>query len=128
MRALHKPPTLTALMRNRTVRLAVTGLSQSGKTAFITSLVHNLLGAVGRPGRLPFLRATAERRILAARLLASARDVLPQFPLKSTIAALAADPPQWPSRTTDLRRARLLLRFSPRGLLGRGNPIGRALG
>jgi uncharacterized protein len=128
MLALENLPTLTALMRDRTVRLAVTGLSRSGKTAFISSLVHNLLGAVGRPGRLPFLRVAAERRILAARLLAPERGGIPQFPLQATIGALAADPPHWPSSTTDLRRARLSLRFSPRGLLGRGNPIGRALG
>jgi predicted YcjX-like family ATPase len=128
MRAFDNLPTLTALMRDRTVRLAVTGLSQSGKTAFIASLVHNLLSAVGGPGRLPFLRAAAERRILAARLLAAERGAIPQFPLEATIAALAADPPRWPASTTDLRRARLLLRFSPRGFLGRGNPIGRALG
>jgi uncharacterized protein len=127
MPALDNLPTLTSLMRDRTVRLAVTGLSQSGKTAFVSSLVHNLLGAVGRPGRLPFLRAAAERRILTARL-APERGGIPQFPLQATIGALAADPPHWPSSTTDLRRARLSLRFYPRGLLGRGNPIGRAFG
>jgi predicted YcjX-like family ATPase len=124
----EKRPTLTGLVRDRTIRLAVTGLSKSGKTAFITSFVHNLLGAVGRPARLPFLRAAAERRILAARLVASDDDLVPQFPLRETVEALAADPPRWPQSTTDLRRARLSLLFSPGGLLGRGNPIGRAVG
>jgi uncharacterized protein len=119
MRVLDRLPTLTALMRDRTVRLAVTGLSQSGKTAFITSLVHNLLGAVGRPARLPFLRAAAERRVLGAQSLARAGNAVQQFPLEETIAALAADPPHWPPSTTDLRRVRLSLRFSPRGLIGR---------
>lgn len=125
---LDKLPTLTALFRDRTVRLAVTGLSQSGKTVFITSLVHNLLSAVGRPARLPFLRAAAERRILAARLRAPETDTLARFPLEATVAALAADPPHWPPSTTDLRRLHLVLRFSPAGLFGRSNPIGRALG
>ena len=41
-------PTLTALLHDRTLRVAVTGLSQSGKTAFITSLVHNLVGTVAK--------------------------------------------------------------------------------
>ena len=36
---------------NPTLRLGVTGLSRSGKTVFITSLVHNLLNG----GRLPLL-------------------------------------------------------------------------
>jgi predicted YcjX-like family ATPase len=122
---LDKLPTLTALVYDRTLRLAVTGLSQSGKTAFITSLVHNLVGAAGRPGRLPFLRAAAERRILAARVLAPGDNAVSQFPLEKNVAALAGDPPHWPRSTTDLRQVRLALRFAPGGLLGRRSPIGR---
>jgi hypothetical protein len=124
LRALNKLPTLTALVRDGTVRLAVTGLGRSGKTTFITSLVHNLLGAVGRPGRLPFLRAAAERRIRGARLLALEADEVPPFPLEETVAALAADPSHWPPSTTDLRRVRLLLRFSSAGLLRRAKLLG----
>jgi uncharacterized protein len=111
MRVLDRLPTLTALARDRTLRLAVTGLSRSGKTAFITSLVHNLLTVVGGPGRLPFLRAAAERRIRGARLLAPLDDVVP-FPLGDTVAALADDPPHWPAGTIDLRGVRLSLMFS----------------
>ena len=120
----NKLPTLTALLHDRTLRVAVTGLSQSGKTAFITSLVHNLVGAVGRPGRLPFLRAAAEQRIVAARVLAPDDHSGDRFPLEQNVAALAADPPHWPPSTTDLRQAHLVLRFSPGGLLGRESPIG----
>ena len=123
MRVLDSFSTLTPLARDRTLRLAVTGLSRSGKTAFITSLVHNLLSAVGRPGRLPFLQAAAERRILGARQLATADDV-PPFPLGDTIAALAADPPHWPAGTTDLRRVRLSLMFSSAGFFRRSGLLG----
>jgi uncharacterized protein len=119
LRALDKLQTLTALVRDSTLRLAVTGLSRSGKTAFITSLVQNLLSAVGRPGRLPFLRAAAERRIMGVRTLAPEGGDVPPFPLEETVAALAVDPPHWPASTTDLRRVRLLLRFSSAGLLRR---------
>ncbi len=115
---LRRLPGLTRLVHDRTVRLAVTGLSGSGKTAFITSLVHNLLSAVQRPGRLPFLRAAGERRILAARPRPLDSGVA-QFPIRNTISALAADPPDWPPSTTDLRRADLALRFAPASLLGR---------
>ena len=120
----NKLPTLTALLHDRPLRVAVTGLSQSGKTAFITSLVHNLVGAVGRPGRLPFLRAAAEQRIVATRVLAPDDHSGDRFPLEQNVAALAADPPHWPPSTTDLRQVRLVLRFTPGGLLGRESPIG----
>ena len=112
-------PRLTAFLNDRTVRLAVTGLSGAGKTAFITSLVRNLLSAVGQPARLPFVHATAERRILAARLGAPESETIARFPIHDTIVALAADPPHWPPSTTDLRRADLSLRFTPAGFLGR---------
>lgn len=123
MRVLDKLPSLTARLRNRTIRLAVTGLSQSGKTAFITSLVFNLLGAVREPARLPFLRAAAERRILSAQLFSSAGSEMPPFPVHETVAALADDPPHWPPSTTDLRRAELRLRLSPIGIIA--NLIGQ---
>jgi hypothetical protein len=84
------------------------------------------LSAVGRPGRLPFLRAAAERRILDARLLLPDGDEVSPFPLQETVAALAADPPHWPASTTDLRRVRLLLRFSSAGLLRRAKQLGGA--
>ena len=110
---------LTGLLRDRTVRLAVTGLSGSGKTALITSLLYNLLSAVGHPARLPFLRAAAERRIFAARLDAPPVETIAVFPVRDAITALAADPPHWPPSTTELRRADLTLCFTPAGFLGR---------
>jgi predicted YcjX-like family ATPase len=116
---LDRLPLLARLVQDRTLRLAVTGLSGAGKTAFITSLVANLLSAIGRPARLPFLRAAAERRIIAARLSTRADPALAPFPVQDTIATLAADPPRWPPSTTDLRRADLVLRFTPAGLLAR---------
>ena len=119
MRASGWLSTLTELVGDRTLRLAVTGLSRSGKTAFITSLVQNLLSSVGGPGRLPFLRAAAERRVLGAQPVAPEADEVASFPLKETVAALAADPPHWPASTTDLRRVRLLLRFASASVLRR---------
>src|SRR5689334_18242828 len=123
MRVLDKLPSLTARLRSRTIRLAVTGLSQSGKTAFITSLVFNLLGAVRRPAGPPFRRAAAGRRILSAQLLSPEAGAVPPFPVQETVAALAGDPPHWPASTTDLRRANLRLRFSPTGIVA--NLIGQ---
>ena len=119
---------MTGLLRDRVVRLAVTGLSGSGKTAFITSLVENLISAAGRPARLAFFRAAADRRLREVRLGWPEPERVARFPLGSTVTALAADPPQWPPSTTDLRGVDLRVRFSPAGLLGPGSAIGRAAG
>ena len=120
-RVLDRLATLTEWVRRRTIRLAVTGLSQSGKTAFITSLVQNLLSATEQSARLPFLHAAAERRILSVRLLTPEDVGPPQFPLRETVSELAADPPRWPASTTDLRRLLISLEFLPTGLLGHGH-------
>lgn len=104
----------------------MTGLSGSGKTAFITSLVQNLVAAAGQPGRLPFLRVAVENRLVAVRRrLGTRADILP-FPLDETVAALAADPPRWPSSTTDLRRIDLSVHYFPASFFGFGHSIGRA--
>lgn len=68
---------------HRTVRIGVTGLSRAGKTAFLTSVAANLLGR------------EAPRWVLAP-LGASG---IPRFDHPAHLAALAADPPRWPSRT-----------------------------
>jgi predicted YcjX-like family ATPase len=68
---------------------------------------------------LPFLRAAADRRILDARRRAVEGGGVAQFPIRETIAALAADPPEWPPSTTDLRRADLALHFAPGSFFGR---------
>ncbi|MGH7046911.1 MAG: YcjX family protein [Stellaceae bacterium] len=104
----------------------MTGLSGSGKTAFITSLVENLISAPEQPARLPFLRAAAERRLLEVVARRSGDDRIPNFPLRDTVAALAADPPRWPASTTDLRRVDLRVRFSPSSRFGFARPPGGA--
>ena len=50
---------LSDLAGGATVWLAVTGLSRSGKTVFITSLIHNLLSSLHNPNRMPLLNAYA---------------------------------------------------------------------
>jgi uncharacterized protein len=108
--------------------LAVTGLSGSGKTAFITSLVVNLISATRQPARLPFLPAAGDRRLLVASVTPSAEYAITQFPLGDTIAALAGDPPRWPPGTTGLRRLDLSVRFFPAGILGPHTALGRVAG
>jgi predicted YcjX-like family ATPase len=106
---------LAGLAFDRTLRLAVTGLRQGGKTVFITALVHHLLS--GR--ELPFLTAAHEGRLLGARLLPTREGDLPAFPFAAARAAMAAPEPRWPDPTTSLSALRLELRFAIKGMLRR---------
>jgi predicted YcjX-like family ATPase len=109
---------LAELARGSTVRLAVTGLSRSGKTVFITSLVHNLLSALHQPHRMPLLKAVGDGRLLAARVQRGKTGRLPHFPYRRNIERMAATPADWPARTTDISEIEIDIRFVPAGALG----------
>jgi hypothetical protein len=123
-RSAYSPPKLTGIWRNRSLRLAITGLSGSGKTALITSLIANLVAAPAQPNRLPFLRAASEQRLVGANRTRRRGTADAVFPFPETVAALAADPPHWPASTTDFRRTGLAVRFHSAGLFGIPNPFG----
>jgi uncharacterized protein len=105
------------LAGNATVWVAVTGLSRSGKTVLITSLIHNLLSSLHNPNRMPLLGVVGERRLIAANLEAARASRLPQFPYLANIEKMAS--PDWPERTTDLSEIGIEVRFAPAGTLGR---------
>ena len=111
-------PDLAELVKGSTVSLAVTGLSRAGKTVFITSLVHNLLSALHQPHRMPLLKVVGDRRLIAARLAGSKTNRLPRFPYERNIEHMAADPADWPARTTDVSEIEIDIRFIPAGALG----------
>lgn len=90
------------------LNLAVTGLSGSGKTVFITALVHHLL-QLDQDNSLPLLEAAAEKRLLGCRPVA-APGTRP-FPFKDNLAALSASEPHWPRSTRDLSQIRLAIRY-----------------
>ncbi|MGA9603238.1 MAG: YcjX family protein, partial [Methyloceanibacter sp.] len=72
-----------------TVRLGVTGLARSGKTVFISALVHNLIAGA----RLPFFDPAAEGRLVRAYLEPQPDDVVPRFDYETHLADLTASPP-----------------------------------
>ena len=75
-----------------TLRLGVTGLSRSGKTVFITALVHALLHG----GRLPAFEAMAQGRITRCFLEPQPDDDLPRFPYEDHLEALTGVGRHWP--------------------------------
>lgn len=96
------------------IRIAVTGLSRSGKTVFITALTHHLLNA-HKTAALPFLSATAEGRVLSVKMLSDDKNT--PFPIKQSIANLQEDPPTWPKPSTGLSTIRLAIRYHPKSRL-----------
>ncbi len=97
------------------LRLGVTGLARSGKTVFITALVHNLVAG----GRLPFFQAAAQGRLLRAYLEPQPDDSVPRFPYEKHLEMLTGSPPRWPESTDRISQLRLTLEFEPTALIRR---------
>jgi uncharacterized protein len=97
------------------LRLGVTGLARSGKTVFITSLVHNILAG----NALPFFEPLAQGRILRAYLEPQPDDAVPRFDYEGNLAKLTAEEPQWPESTRQISELRLTIEYEPAGALRR---------
>ncbi|MFP3546163.1 YcjX family protein [Rhizobium sp. SIMBA_035] len=91
---------------NPTVRLGVTGLSRSGKTVFISSLVHNLLHG----GRLPLFEPVQSGRVSAIRLEEQPDDGVPRFQYEDHIRALVKDR-VWPDSTRAISELRVTIDY-----------------
>nr|WP_299245532.1 YcjX family protein [uncultured Halomonas sp.] len=104
---------------DRQLRLAVTGLSRAGKTAFLTSLVYQLRHA-GLEARLDLLPAAREGRLMGAQRIAQKDLGVPRFPYDQAMASLDGTPPQWPEPTRGISELRLHIRYRPQrsGVLG----------
>src|SRR3981081_2602380 len=76
---------------NPTVRLGVTGLSHSGKTVFITALVHGLV----QGGRFPVFEPLATGRIARTRLSPQPDDAVPPVDYDGHAHALGGER-RWP--------------------------------
>ncbi len=101
---------------NPTVRLGVTGLSRSGKTVFITALVHALL----KGARLPLFEAHARGRIRRAYLEPQPDDDLPRFAYEEHLAGLLGPTRLWPESTRRISQLRLTLEYEPRRFFAGG--------
>ncbi len=97
---------------NPKVRLGVTGLSRSGKTVFITALVHGLM----QGGRFPVFEPLATGRIARARLAPQPDDAVPRFDYEGNLSALTQER-RWPESTDRISELRLLVDYqSQRGV------------
>jgi predicted YcjX-like family ATPase len=101
----------------RSIRLAVTGLSRSGKTIFTTALVHNLIRVAERRQVLP---AIADfDNILSVIERPQPDPELATFPYEANLEAMTANPPRWPPSTDQLSEIRLEVHYQPRSWVRR---------
>jgi uncharacterized protein len=105
----HQGREITGRAFDRHLRLGVTGLSGSGKTAFITSLVHQLTQG-DHSTHLPFFDVIREQRYLGGRLTQPLLDV-PRFPFEQNLQILQQTPPTWPPSTQGWSQLSMALRY-----------------
>ena len=103
---------------DRHLRLAVTGLSRSGKTAFITAFVNQLLH-LHSGARLPLFAAAREDRLLGVKRVPQRDLGIPRFRYDEGLASLYGTPPAWPLPTRGVSEMRLALRFRSQASLMR---------
>lgn len=103
------------------LRLGVTGLSRSGKTVFLTALVHHLLrlskASAAEPRRaFPVFRVHAENRLARAYLEPQPDDAVPRFAWETHLGALTGaeegkQARRWPESTNRISELRLTIEF-----------------
>ncbi|WP_170173197.1 YcjX family protein [Pseudoalteromonas sp. NEC-BIFX-2020_002] len=106
------------------VKLAVTGLSGSGKTAFITALVKHLTSQANEKN-LPFFDVMQQQRHIATRIVPQEALTIPTFDYPKALSALlpTEGQPRWPSSTERINTLRLAIKYrSDSGLRGHFSP------
>jgi len=95
------------------VTLAVTGLSRSGKTAFITSLVNQLINE-GNSSHLSFFNPVHQGRFIAAKRVPQKNLHIGRFEYDASLASFCNEPPTWPEATNGISELRLAIRYTPK--------------
>lgn len=94
------------------LRLAVTGLSRSGKTAFITSFVDQLLHIQnGENSHLKLFAAARNGQILSVKRVEQGDPTIPRFEYDKNRACFEQEPPVWCPSTTGISEIRLAIRY-----------------
>ena len=94
------------------INLAVTGLSRSGKTAFITSLVNQLVNENSQ-SKLDFFNVIHQGRFIAAKRVPQKSLHVPRFSYEKSLSSFTHQPPTWPEPTNGISELRLAIRYQP---------------
>ncbi|HVZ06891.1 YcjX family protein [Rhodopila sp.] len=107
-------------MNETRIRLAVTGLSRSGKTVFITSLIQNLIALGHGRDTLPLitrrLDSRGRSRLRRVSIDPAGVQTIPYFDFQSKLLALSRSDAAWPPRTEDLSEISITLEIEREGL------------
>ena len=95
------------------VTLAVTGLSRSGKTAFITSLVNQLVNESNH-SQLGFFNVVHQGRFIAAKRVPQKHLHIGRFEYDRAMSAFSQNEPTWPEPTHGISEMRLAIRYKPK--------------
>ena len=108
-------------LRDKRLCLGITGLSQSGKSTFITSLINQLIehGSASLPGFSPALN----ERLLWVKIHPLEDKTLASFPYENAYQGIACPNPVWPESTQNVSGCLLELRLSK--TTTRLNPLSR---
>ena len=112
----HKANELFNRTIDQHITLAVTGLSRSGKTAFITSLVNQLINE-GNGSRLSFFDPVHQGNFIAAKRVPQKHFHVPRFDYDGAMSSLTAQVAAWPEPTHGISELRLAVRYQPTSLL-----------
>jgi len=112
----HKASDIFNKSLDQHINLAVTGLSRSGKTAFITSLVNQLINE-GSETQLTFFNPVHQGRFVAAKRVSQKNIHVARFDYEKSLAAFGETPPDWPEPTTGISELRLAIKYQPKDSL-----------
>ncbi|MEH6578626.1 MAG: YcjX family protein [Amphritea sp.] len=108
-------------LRDRRFCIGITGLSQSGKSTFITSFINQLHkhDTASLPGFFPVLN----ERLRGVKIHPLENSKLPQFPYEEAYKGLANPEPRWPESTQNVSGCLLELRLE--NIPGKFKPFSR---
>jgi len=98
---------------NRRICMGITGLSKSGKTTFITSLINQLL--CFDKANLSSFSPFVDGRIISVKQLPLEGDVFPSFPYEDFYQTIASAEPAWPVPTQAISGCLLEIRMRHHG-------------
>jgi uncharacterized protein len=100
-------------LANQHLRLGITGVSGAGKTAFLTSFIHQLTKT--QQPQLPFFQVMQQQRYLGGQCVPNLMAQRARFPFELNLQQLQQG--QWPASTTALSQITLQLRYKPQSPL-----------